>query len=108
MGWDFEWVSSHDSTFNYDLGVSFTPEQVESGEELYNFETLSFGGEEAAGISTFVKDGGRVYLTYQTFARGLDMLNGAYHMLDLTANGRDEDNLDWSMQWLHRHDAYSD
>ncbi|MDH3295832.1 MAG: DUF899 domain-containing protein [Acidimicrobiia bacterium] len=109
MGWDFRWVSSLNSSFNFDMGVSFTPEQVASGEPLYNYGTIAFGGEEAPGLSTFIRDDeGRIYLTYQTFARGLDMLNGTYHHLDLMAKGRDEDNLDWSMQWLHRHDAYPD
>lgn len=26
MGWGFRWVSSHNSDFNYDFNVSFTPE----------------------------------------------------------------------------------
>jgi len=113
MGWSFRWVSSLNSPFNYDMGVSFTPEQVASGQPLYNYGTIPFGGEEAPGISTFVRETGqdgddKIYLTYQTFARGLDMLNGTYHHLDLMAKGRDEDNLEWSMQWLHRHDAYPD
>ena len=109
MGWNFRWVSSLNSSFNFDMGVSFTPEQVASGEKLYNYGTMAFGGDEAPGLSTFIRDDdGRIYLTYQTFARGLDMLNGTYHHLDLMAKGRDEDNLDWSMQWLHRHDAYPD
>jgi len=107
MGWDFRWVSSLNSTFNFDMGVSFTPEQIASGEPLYNYGTQVFGGEEAPGLSTFVRDDdGRIFLTYQTFSRGLDMLNGTYHHLDLTAKGRDENDLEWSMQWLHRHDAY--
>lgn len=106
MGWSFRWVSSHDTSFNYDLGASFTPEQAGSGEALYNYGTQAFPGEEAAGISAFTVDDGRVFLTYQSFSRGLDMINGAYHMLDLTAAGRNEGDLDCSMAWLHRHDAY--
>ncbi len=109
MGWDFPWVSSLNSTFNFDMRVSFTPEEIASGEPLYNFGTQVFGGEEAPGLSTFIRDDeGRIFLTYQSFSRGLDMLNGTYHHLDLMAKGRDEDNLEWSMQWLHRHDAYPD
>ena len=109
MGWGFRWVSSHGNDFNFDMGVSFTPEQIDSGESLYNFGTQGVWGDEAAGISVFRRaDDGRIFLTYQTFARGLDMLNGAYHLLDLTSKGRDEDDLAWSMAWLHRHDAYPD
>ena len=68
-----------------------------------------FRRDEAAGISVFRRDEtGRVFLTYQSFSRGLDMLNGAYHWLDLTSKGRDEDDLGSTMEWLHRHDAYPD
>ena len=104
MGWDFRWVSSAPSRFNFDLGVSFDP-----GDETatYNFGTQTNYGEESPGMSAFYRqDDGRIFLTYQTFSRGLDMINGAYHMLDLTALGRHEENLEWSMAWLHRHDAY--
>ncbi|MEM7274282.1 MAG: DUF899 domain-containing protein [Actinomycetota bacterium] len=113
MGWRFPWVSSLGSEFNFDLGVSFTAEQVESGEADYNFGTGTFGGPEAPGLSAFRRlpptetDGpDRVYLTYQTFARGLDMLNGTYHLLDVTSLGRDEADLPWPMAWLRRHDRY--
>ena len=82
------------------------PEDIEAGAKIYNFGTQEAFGEESAGISIFAREGDRVFLTYQTFARGLDMLNGAYHMLDLTPKGRDEDQLPFTMAWLHRHDAY--
>ncbi len=109
MEWSFPWLSSHDSDFNVDMGVSFLSDEVPEAELNYNFATQRFGGEEAPGVSVFRHDAeGRVFLTYQTFARGLDMLNGAYHFLDLTPNGRDEDDLPWSMAWLSRHDAYAD
>ena len=63
----------------------------------------------AARLMAFQRtDDGRVFLSYQTFARGLDMLNSTYHMLDLTPKGRDEDGLDFSMGWLRRHDSYAD
>lgn len=106
MGWTFDWFSSLDSSFNYDFGVSFTPEQIESGEPLYNHGTMAPFAEESPGLSVFRRVDDRVYLTYQTFARGLDMLNGTYHHLDLTSKGRDEDALPWSMAWLHRNDSY--
>jgi predicted dithiol-disulfide oxidoreductase (DUF899 family) len=36
------------------------------------------------------------------------MLNGAYHYLDITPKGRDEDGLSYSMAWLRRRDQYED
>jgi len=109
MDWNFRWVSSLNTTFNFDMGVSFTEEQRAADSGAYNYGVAGFSGPEAAGISTFIRDDDdRVFLTYQTFSRGLDMANTAYHLLDMTALGRHEDNLDWSMQWLRRHDAYPD
>src|SRR6202011_2489123 len=82
MGWTFDWVSSGQSDFNYDYAVSFTPEQLASGAKVYNFETSGFGVEEAPGISVFFRDdAGNIFHTYSCFARGLDMMNAAYHSL---------------------------
>ena len=107
MGWSFPWYSSSTNSFNHDLGVSFTPEQMASGEKLYNYGTLQPFADESPGMSIFARsDDDRVFLTYQTFSRGLDMLNGTYHMLDLTPKGRDEQDLPYGMAWLHRHDQY--
>lgn len=108
MGWSFPWHSSFGSDFNFDFAVSFTDAQIEAGETAYNFGTQGVS-EEMPGLSVFRKlDDGQLVLTYQTFSRGLDMINGAYHLLDMTSKGRDEDDLEWSMAWLHRHDAYPD
>ena len=49
---------------------------------------------------------GDVFHTYSAYARGLDMINGAYHIMDLAPKGRDEDALPHSMAWLRRHDQY--
>ena len=109
LDWDFPWYSSAGSDFNFDMGVSFVPDDGAEAEPNYNFGTARFGGDEAPGVSVFYRDGGgRIFLTYQTFARGLDILNGAYHYLDLTPKGRDEDDLSWPMAWLSRHDSYSE
>ena len=109
MGWDFKWVSSLNNDFNWDFHVSFSPEVVEKGEMYYNYRKVRFPSEEAPGISVFHKDqDGNVYHTYSCYSRGLDMLNGAYHYLDLTPKGRDEDGLPYSMAWLNRHDSYGD
>jgi len=104
MGWKFKWVSSYGSDFNFDFHVSFTPEQKASAE--YNYVNSGFPSEEAPGLSAFIKDGGAVYHTYSTYARGLDILVGAYNFLDFVPKGRDETSLPWSMAWVRRHDEY--
>ncbi len=100
MGWTFPWVSSEPSDFNVDFGVSFP-----DGHGEYNYRTSDVG-EEAPGLSAFVKHDDRVFHTYSTYARGLDPLNGAYQLLDLAPRGRDESELAWPMAWLRRHDQY--
>src|SRR5882757_4541375 len=111
MGWTFEWVSSLGSAFNHDFAVSFSKDELAGPDKNYNFGTQKFGMEEAPGISVFAKgddktDGGDIYRTYSTFSRGLDMLNGAYHLLDLVPKGRDEEGLSYGMEWLRRRDEY--
>src|SRR5271157_4027180 len=56
MGWKFKWVSSFGGDFNYDFGVSFTPEQVASGRVPYNYGLTDRAGEEMPGISVFHMD----------------------------------------------------
>lgn len=107
MGWRFPWFSSADSTFNYDFGVSFTAEQIKSGNTFYNFRDGTSVGPEMPGISTFARDdGGSIFHTYSTYSRGLDPLNSAYQLLDLVAKGRDENQLPLPMDWIRRHDEY--
>lgn len=108
MDWDFKWVSSYGSDFNYHYHVSFTPGSVADGTARYNYKPHDDTGE-LPGISVFHKDqDGIIYHTYSTYARGLDMLNGAYHFMDLLPKGRDESGLPWSMAWLNYHDLYGD
>jgi predicted dithiol-disulfide oxidoreductase (DUF899 family) len=109
MGWSFKWVSSSGSDFNHDYHVSFTPDEMNKDEMYYNYRIGKFPSEEAPGISVFYKDGdGEIFHTYSCYARGLDMLNGAYHYMDLAPKGRDEDDLPYTMAWLRRHDQYED
>lgn len=109
MNWSFRWVSSFGSDFNRDYNVSFTPEEAEKGEVFYNFRVGKVPGEEVQGISVFYKnEQGDVFHTYSCYARGLDMVNGAYHYMDLAPKGRDEGSLPHTMAWLSRHDQYSD
>ena len=108
MGWTFDWVSSGASDFNYDYAVSFTPDQIRSGEKAYNFGTSGFGVEEAPGISVFYRDAASdIFHTYSCFARGLDMMNAAYHYLDLTPLGRHEQGLPYPMDWVRLRDQYA-
>jgi predicted dithiol-disulfide oxidoreductase (DUF899 family) len=107
MGWGFKWVSSLQSDFNRDFRVSFTPEEMK-GPVDYNYTQQKFGSDEAPGISVFYRDpAGNVFHTYSCYSRGLDMLNGAYHYLDIVPKGRDEDSLPHTMAWLKRHDEYA-
>ena len=108
MGWGFKWVSSFGSDFNSDYQVSFTPEEKAGSKVFYNYEFIeSFPSEERPGASVFCKNAaGEIFHTYSTYGRGLDILIGTYHFLDLSPKGRDEDGLAWSMAWVRHHDSY--
>ena len=107
MGWNFKWVSSFGSDFNYDYQVSFTPEQRANGGVTYNYQQGEFPSEEAPGASVFYKSAaGELFHTYSCYGRGLDILIGAYNFLDLAPKGRDEDGLAYGMAWVRHHDRY--
>ncbi|HSI36087.1 MAG: DUF899 domain-containing protein [Phycisphaerae bacterium] len=108
MGWQFPWVSSFANSFNHDFGVYFTPEERAAGAVHYNYATAPFPSAEAPGLSIFFRDPatGEVFHTYSTYARGLDPLLATYVVLDSTPKGRDEDALDFGMQWVRHHDMY--
>ena len=97
MGWDIPWYSSADNDFNVDFGVS-TPKG------------------ETFGISAFLRDGSKIYRTYFTDGRGVEMLGSVWSFLDLTPLGRQET---WEdspegypqtppFQWWRRHDEYEE
>ena len=107
MGWRFPWVSSLNSDFNYDFQVSFTPEAIASGVLTYNYAQSKSAATERPGLSVFCKDEhDAIFHTYSCYARGLDMLNGAYHHLDLVPKGRDEAGFPHPMAWVRLHDQY--
>ena len=111
MGWTIPWYSSFGGDFNYDFHVTLdeavTPVQ-------YNFldkttveaegRTWDLKGEQP-GLSVFLRDGGTVFHSYSTYARGPDLLLGTYNYLDLTPLGRQEDG-PGSHEFRH-HDSYS-
>jgi predicted dithiol-disulfide oxidoreductase (DUF899 family) len=108
MGWRFPWVSSFDSTFNYDFHVSFTKEQLAAGKVDYNFTELEpeKAGEEVPGLSAFIKDkAGNVFHTYSSYARGPEELIGTLMILDRAPLGRNENG---TMDFVRRHDEYED
>ncbi len=98
MGWDIPWVSAAGTTFQADFGVA--------GADTYNYVAQDQPNPELPGISTFVLEDGEAFHTYSAYARGLEPYNSTYALLDMTAKGRQEDDLEWSMAWLRRHDEY--
>jgi predicted dithiol-disulfide oxidoreductase (DUF899 family) len=108
MGWQFKWVSSNANDFNFDFGVSFTPEEKLKNKVTYNYGTQPFESDELPGISVFYKDdAGQVFHTYSTYRRGVEVMMGTYNLLDLTSKGRDEEPGE-GMAWLRHHDRYED
>src|SRR5204862_4574495 len=92
---------------NVDFRVSFTADDEASGELVYNFGTQRYQGEEAPGISVFYRDdAGQIFRTYSTYGRGVEVMMGAYPMMDLTPKGRDERDVPYKMEWVRHHDRY--
>lgn len=95
MGWALPWVSSAPSTFNDDFGATVD-------------------GEEIHSVSVFLRDGDRVFHTWQTFNRGEEPFMVVFDLLDLTPYGRQEAWEDsptgWPQQapyeWMRLHDSY--
>lgn len=110
MGWRFKWVSSHGSDFNRDYQVTHTENELSGGGAYYNYKNKGWtAGDEAPGVSVFTRNqAGDVFHTYSSYARGLDMLIGAYNFLDLVPKGRGEAGLSYKMEWVRRHDQYKD
>jgi predicted dithiol-disulfide oxidoreductase (DUF899 family) len=108
MDWQFEWVSSSGSDFNYDFDVGFGPGRPPAMSRSYNFGTMAEAPiDEMHGTSIFAKgDDGQVYHTYSMYGRGLDATNAAYAYIDLTPKGRNEAKGGNPMAWLEYHDAY--
>ena len=60
------------------------------------------------GVSVFVKDvAGQVFHSYSSFGRGVEVMMGAYHLMDLTPNGRSERDVPNKMEWVRHHDRYA-
>jgi predicted dithiol-disulfide oxidoreductase (DUF899 family) len=126
MGWSIPWVSTAGNDFNFDFGVSYTPEQVreQMGATLDDppaglREIAAATGTDVAGYvaeapeptaTAFVLDDGVVYHAYSTQSRGVEFLMGYYPILDRAPKGRDEGDsrAPASLLWIRRHDEYED
>ena len=108
MGWNFAWVSSERTDFNFDFNVSFTPDRIVDGKVFYNFAMRDDPEtDELSGTSVFFKDeDGAIYHTYSHFARGGELQLGAYAYLDLAPKGRNETVRGNLTDWVRRHDRY--
>ena len=108
MGWQFEWVSSFGTGFNFDYDVGYGPDRPKEMSRAYNFGTMADAPiNEMHGTSVFAKDDeGSVFHTYSMYGRGLDATNAAYSYMDLTPKGRSEPTEGNPMAWLEYHDAY--
>jgi predicted dithiol-disulfide oxidoreductase (DUF899 family) len=102
MGWNFKWLSSFETDFNFDFQVSFRSEELDTKTAFYNFTKQDPGVSEREGVSVYPN--GKVFHTYSTYARGIDMLSVDYQYLDLVPKGRDEG--DKGPFWVRRHDEY--
>jgi predicted dithiol-disulfide oxidoreductase (DUF899 family) len=108
MAWTFKWLSSGGNDFNYDYNASFSEKDVRAGVKTYNFNTQAPFVTDHPGVSVFCKNkDGSIFHTYSAYSRGIDMLNTAYHYLDLVPKGRDEGNLESPQDWVGYHDRYA-
>ncbi|MGP4016024.1 DUF899 domain-containing protein [Saccharopolyspora sp. 5N708] len=101
MGWTVPWLSSFGSDFNYDFHVTLdesvcpveynyrsAEEHRRAGTDYYVSGEQPF---ELPGLSCFLRVDDKVFHTYSTYGRGLDVLGSTTSFLDLTALGRQED-----------------
>jgi predicted dithiol-disulfide oxidoreductase (DUF899 family) len=109
MGWQFRWVSSAKSDFNFDYHVSFPKGAREKG-VYYNFEKQPDPEvDELPGVSVFYKDDdGAIYHTYSTYGRGGEVFLPVYSWLDVVPKGRNETTNGTLTDWVRRHDRYED
>lgn len=96
MGWTVPWYSSFGSDFNYDFHVTMdeavTPVQYnyrnKTEHEQVGMQWYTSG--EQPGVSVFLRDSDRIFHTYSTYARGVELLVSTPNFIDLTPLGRQE------------------
>jgi predicted dithiol-disulfide oxidoreductase (DUF899 family) len=111
MGWNFCWVSSVRSDFNYDFHVSFQPDEAKAGRAFYNFGETKIGPRTftLSGASVFYKNpAGEIFHTYGAFGRGDEQFMGIYSFFDVLPKGREEYGPVHGLpDWAKVHDQYS-
>jgi predicted dithiol-disulfide oxidoreductase (DUF899 family) len=91
MEWSVPFVSSLGSDFNFDFGVAYSDEEIESGTAEHNphlnwdhsdtpaepfLKSEEKPPKDLQGMSAFALEDGVVYHTYSAYARGVDALWG--------------------------------
>jgi predicted dithiol-disulfide oxidoreductase (DUF899 family) len=110
-------ASSANTEFSFDIGASFTAEQVreqmppEDQVPAIASQNAAASGtdipayiSELPAVSVFTREDGTVYQTYATTWRGVEFLMPFYPVLDRVPKGRDEG--DAFQTWIRRHDDY--
>jgi predicted dithiol-disulfide oxidoreductase (DUF899 family) len=115
MGWGIDWISTGDE-FNRELGFLNSPEDlagflsgavpptVVQNAELCGTDPVGYV-TEGPGLSVYALEDGRVYRTYVSTSRGLEVTMAYYGLLDRTPKGRDESPT--KPLWIRRHDEYA-
>ena len=102
-GWTVPWYSSYGSDFNYDFHVTFDESVAPT---IHNFRPVDIPKDEqpgeGQGLSVFFRLDDAVFNTYSTYARGVEGLNSAVNLLDVTPYGRQEDFEDSPHGWPQR------
>jgi len=110
MGWNFPWLSSFGTSFNYDFQVTIDEAHPENNyRHAYLAKEMEGKGPtegEAPGLSVFMRDGECIYHAYSTYLRGVDPFINTYNFLDHTPLGRHEEDGSYPMEWVRRHDEY--
>jgi predicted dithiol-disulfide oxidoreductase (DUF899 family) len=97
-GWEFPWYSSSGSDFNYDFHATLDETVAPI---VYNYQSKAeiLAGHvandlvdaqmpvEVPGISCFLRQGGAVFHTYSTYARGVEPVSALRSLLNLTVLG---------------------
>ncbi len=116
MGWSFNWASSHETDYNWDLGHSQTRDEVSAWVDqapAFVGRFASACGQDVAGyvserpsMTVYARSDEDVYLTYSTTARGLEVAMIYYGILDLVPRGRAEQEPEFQ-SWIRRHDEFA-